>query len=305
MREELIEKINKLKKERNAIILAHNYQIPEIQDIADFCGDSLGMSIQASKTDADVIICCGVEFMAETASILCPDKKVLLPVEKAGCSMADMIDAIELSKLKRKHPDALVVTYVNSTAEVKAESDYCCTSSNAKEVINALPSGREIIFGPDRNLGQYVQDMTGRKLILWPGFCEVHMIITDDNIIDAKAKWPDAVVLVHPECNGPVKKLADIITSTGGMLDYVKKSDQRRFIVATETGIIHTMKTQNPDKKFMAANKDAICVDMKRIHLEDIVYSLESLNYEIKVETDTRIKARSALDKMISILPAA
>jgi len=219
--------------------------------------------------------------------------------------MADMINAIELSKLKSKHPDAFVVTYVNSTAEVKAQSDCCCTSSNAKEVINALPADREIIFGPDKNLGQYVQDQTGRELILWPGFCEVHMMITDDNIIDAKAKWPDAVVLVHPECNRPVKNLADVITSTGGMLSYVKQSKQKRFIIATETGIIHTMKKQCPDKQYMAANEDAICVDMKRIHLDDIVYSLESLNYEIKVEEETRIKARNALDKMISILPAA
>ncbi|MBN2455320.1 MAG: quinolinate synthase NadA, partial [Sedimentisphaerales bacterium] len=232
----LPERIQQLKIERNAIVIAHNYQPGEIQDIADFCGDSLGLSIKAAKSDADVIVFCGVRFMAETAAILSPRKTVLMPDKSAGCTLADMITAEQLRKLKSQHPDALVVCYVNSSAEVKAESDYCCTSANAVEVVDSLPQDREIIFVPDQHLGQFAGEKTSRKLILWPGYCASHVVITEDDISQAKEKYPDAVVMAHPECTEPVKALADEILSTGQMLRFVKSSSAKCFIIATETG---------------------------------------------------------------------
>ena len=305
MSDKLLERIEKLKSERNAVILAHNYQIGEVQDLADFTGDSLGLSVQASKTDADVIIFCGVMFMAETAKILSPQKTVLLPEINAGCPMANMITADELRELKAKHPNALVVCYVNSTAEVKAESDYCCTSSNAVELVNSLPAGKEIIFVPDQHLGQFVCERTGREMILWPGYCPTHVWISQSDIESAKAEHPGAVVLAHPECTEPVKKLADQPLSTGQMLNFVKKSEAKEFIIATETGIIHTLKTQNPDKKFFAATERAICPNMKKITLEKVLHSLEDKKYEVAVEPQIADKAKLALDRMIEILPKA
>ncbi len=303
MKSSLIEKIHKFKTQRRAVILAHNYQMPEIQDIADFTGDSLGLSIAASKTDAGVIVFCGVRFMAETAAILSPKKIVLLPEKNAGCPMADMITADQLRQLKKQHPDSIVVCYVNSTADVKAESDYCCTSSNAVEIVHSLPKDKSVIFVPDQHLGQFTAQKTGRKLILWPGYCTSHVIITEDDIKNAKSRYPDALVLVHPECTEPVKKLADQVLSTGRMLKFVKDSPAKRFIIATEVGIIHPLKKQRPDAEFIPASERAVCPNMKKITLEKILWSLEDLKFKITVPEDIRLKAKSALDKMIKILP--
>ncbi|MBN1973377.1 MAG: quinolinate synthase NadA [Sedimentisphaerales bacterium] len=307
----LLEKIDKLKKKYNAVILAHNYQPGEIQDIADFTGDSLGLSITASKTDADVIVFCGVLFMAETAAILSPDKIVLLPEKNAGCPMADMITGEELKQLKQKHPDAIVVCYVNSSAEVKAESDYCCTSANAVEVVNSLPADKKIIFVPDKNLGGYVKQMTSRDIILWPGYCPSHVMITEKDIKAARKQLPGAIVMSHPECNEPVKALSDKILSTGQMLKFAKQSRIRKFIVATETGIIHTLKKENPDAEFIAAAPKAVCPNMKKIPLEKILWALEDLEsspdkktkYRVTVPEDIRKRAKKALDRMVEILP--
>lgn len=304
MTEKLLEKIEKLKRQRNAVILAHNYQPPEIQDLADFGGDSLGLSIKAAQTDAEVIVFCGVKFMAETAAILSPQKTVLLPDMSAGCPMADMITAEQLQQLKTEHPDALVVCYVNSTAEVKAQSDYCCTSANAVEVVNSLPADRKIIFVPDRYLGRFVAQKTGRDLVLWPGYCHVHVAITEDDIQNAKEKYPDAIVMAHPECTEPVRALADRILSTGQMLNFAKKSPAKQFVVATEMGIIHTLKKQNPNAEFIPAGQRALCPNMKKITLDKLIASLEDMQYKVEVPDPIRIKAKKALDRMVEILPA-
>jgi quinolinate synthase len=303
MNERLISKIEDLKAERDAVILAHNYQPGEIQDLADFTGDSLGLSIQASKTDADVIVFCGVRFMAETAAILSPEKTVLLPEKSAGCPMADMITAEQLRQLKQEHPGALVVCYVNSTAEVKAESDYCCTSSNAVEVVNSLPESKPIIFVPDQHLGQFVAERTDRELILWPGYCTTHVFITADDIEAARAKYPDAVVMAHPECTEPVKDLSDELLSTGQMLKFAAQSTAKRFIIATENGIIHTLKKQNPDAEFIPASQRAICPNMKKITIDKVIGSLEEMKYKISVPEAIRIKAEKSLERMVEILP--
>ena len=304
MSNKLIEKIEQLKQDRNAVILAHNYQPAEIQDLADFCGDSLGLSIKAAETDADVIVFCGVQFMAETAAILSPEKTVLLPDKFAGCPLADMITAEQLSKLKQQHPDALVVCYVNSSAGVKAESDYCCTSANAVEIVNSLPKDKPIIFVPDQHLGRFVAEKTGRDLVLWPGYCHVHVVITEDDIKNAKAKYPDAIVMAHPECTEPVRELADEIFSTSQMLKFAEKSTAKRFIVATETGMLHPLKKQNPQAEFIPAAERAICPNMKKITLEKVLWSFEDMHYKITVPDEIRIKAKKALDRMVEILPA-
>ena len=303
MNERLIRQIEDLKAERGAVILAHNYQPGEIQDLADFTGDSLGLSIRASQTDADVIVFCGVRFMAETAAILSPGKTVLLPEKSAGCPMADMITAEQLRQLKKQNPDALVVCYVNSSAEVKAESDYCCTSANAVEVVNSLPAEKRIIFVPDRHLGQFVAERTGRKLVLWPGYCTTHVLITVDDIKAARAKYPDAIVMAHPECTEPVKDASDELLSTGQMLKFAAKSKAKRFIIATETGIIHTLKKQNPEAEFFPATERAICPNMKKITLDKIIGSLQEMRYKITVPETISIKAKKALDRMVEILP--
>jgi len=303
LRNKLVEKIVRLKQQHNAVILAHNYQPGEIQDLADFTGDSLGLSIKAAETDADVIVFCGVQFMAETAAILSPEKMVLLPDKSAGCPMADMITAEQLRQLKQEHPDALVVCYVNSSAGVKAESDYCCTSANAVEVVNSLPEDRRIIFVPDQHLGRFVAERTGRDLVPWPGYCITHVMIIEDDINTAKAKYPDAIVMAHPECTEPVKELSDELLSTGQMLKFAAKSTAKRFIIATETGIIHTLKKQNPNAQFIAASERAICPNMKKITLEKIVWALEDMQYKISVPKAIREKAKKALDEMVGILP--
>jgi len=303
MDEQLLGKIEKLKAKRRAVILAHNYQLGEIQDLADFTGDSLGLSIKAAETDAEVIVFCGVQFMAETAAILSPEKTVLLPDKFAGCPLADMITAEQLRQLKQEHPDALVVCYVNSSAEVKAESDYCCTSANAVELVSSLPQDRPIIFVPDQHLGQFVVERTGRDLVLWPGYCHVHVVITEEDIKNKKSKYPDAIVIAHPECTEPVKELSDQILSTGQMLKFAKASTAKRFIIATEIGIIHALKKQNPQAQFIAANEKAVCPNMKKITLDKLIGSLQDMQYEVKVPQDTAVKAKKALEKMVEILP--
>jgi len=299
-----LEKIERLKRERNAVILAHNYQPGEIQDLADFCGDSLGLSIEASKTDAKVIVFCGVRFMAETAAILSPGKTVLLPEKTAGCPMADMITAEQLRQLKAKYPGAIVVCYVNSTADVKAESDYCCTSSNAVAVVDSLPADKKILFVPDRNLGSFVAERTGRDIELWPGYCTTHVCITEDDIRKARQKWPDAIVMSHPECTEPVRKISDELLSTGQMLKFVKKSSAKRYIVATEKGIIHALRKENPDAEYIPATERAICPNMKKITIDKVIASLEELKERITVDEQIRVKAKESLDRMIEILPS-
>jgi len=299
----IIEKIQTLKKQRNAVILAHNYQPGEIQDIADFTGDSLGLSVQASKTDADVIVFCGVLFMAETAAILSPDKTVLLPDKDAGCPMADMINAAQLRELKDQHPEALVVCYVNSTAEVKALSDYCCTSGNALELVQTLPRERDIIFVPDKNLGGFIVERTGRQMILWPGYCSTHVRILPADVESARQAHPNAVVLAHPECNPDVRALADELLSTGGMLKFARTSSADEFIIATEKGIIHSLKKQHPDKQFHPVTEKAVCPNMKKISLEKVVWALEDMQYKITVPEPICSKARRSLDRMLQVLP--
>ncbi|MHC5181407.1 MAG: quinolinate synthase NadA [Planctomycetota bacterium] len=279
----LIEKIKRLKKERNAVILAHNYQPGEIQDIADYTGDSLGLSVQASQTDADVIVFCGVLFMAETAAILSPEKTVLLPDRNAGCPMADMITPEQLREMKEQHPDALVVCYVNSTAEIKALSDYCCTSGNALELVQTLPEGREIIFVPDRNLGGFIIERTGREMILWPGHCPTHLRILPEDVAAARRAHPDAKVLAHPECNPDVRAIADELLSTGQMLKYAKTSSVDEFIIATEIGIVHSLQKQHPGKQFHPITEKAVCPNMKKISLEKVLWALEDMQYQITV----------------------
>lgn len=304
MSQELIEKINKLKVERNAVILAHNYQPPEIQTIADFTGDSLALSVRASKTDADIIVFCGVLFMAETAAVLSPKKTVLLPDKNAGCQMADMITAEQLRKLKNEKPDALVVTYVNSSAEVKAESDYCCTSANAVEIVRSLPEDKKIIFVPDQHLGRFASEQTQRHLILWPGYCASHIVITDDDIKNAKKKYPNAVVMAHPECSEPVKELSDEVLSTSQMLRFSKDSPAKEFVVATEVGMIHPLSVQRPDAVFIPASEKAVCSNMKKITLEKLLFSLQDLQYRIEIPQDIAAKAQKALDRMVEVLPS-
>ncbi len=299
----LLDEILDLKAQRRAVILAHNYQEPEIQDLADFCGDSLGLSIEASKTDAEVIVFCGVRFMAETAKILSPRKMVLLPDRWAGCPMADMITAEQLRGLKEKYPEALVVCYVNSTADVKAESDYCCTSANAVALVRSLPKDRPIIFVPDQHLGQFVEKQTGRDLILWPGYCPTHVLIAEDDIRQAKEQYPDAVVIAHPECSEPVKDLADALLSTGQMIKFVKASPARRFLVATEVGMIHALRKVRPDAEFLPASPRGVCPNMKKITLEKVLASLASLQFQIEVPEDIRRRAERALQRMVEILP--
>ena len=299
--EELKKKIERLKKKRNAVIIAHNYQRDEIQEIADISGDSLALSQAAVRTDADVIVFCGVQFMAESASILNPGKTVLLPVIEAGCPLADMITPEKLRAKKKEHPAAAVVCYVNSSAEVKAESDIACTSSNAVEVVRALEE-KEIIFVPDRNLGRYVQSQVPDKnIILWDGFCPTHIRVQEEDIVKAKEAYPQAEVIAHPECNPPVLALSDHICSTGGMFKYVKASKSKEFIISTESGMLYKLQKENPDKKFYLPTPHLVCANMKLITLGWVAHSLENMVYEIKVSDEVREKAKRALDRMLAV----
>lgn len=300
--EELKNKIIKLKGERNAVIIAHNYQRDEVQEIADITGDSLALSQAAVRTDAKVIVFCGVTFMAETAAILNPTKTVLLPVIEAGCPMADMITAEKLKVIKGEHPDAAVVCYVNSSARVKAESDICCTSSNAIEVVKSLKDYRRIIFVPDRNLGRYVQSQVPEKeIILWKGFCPTHIRVQEEDIIEARKIYPDVEFIAHPECEPEVLALADHICSTGGMFKYVKESDSKRFIIGTEAGMLYRLKKENPDKEFFLATAHLICPSMKLTTLGWVAHSLEEMIYKIEVPGEIREKSKRALDRMLAV----
>jgi quinolinate synthase len=295
-------KIRHQKEIRKAVILAHNYQLGEIQDIADFVGDSLDLSQRAAKTDADVIVFCGVHFMAETASILCPEKKVLLPDVNAGCPMANMITADQLREKKKEHPNAVVICYINSSAEVKAESHVCCTSANAVQIVQKFAGNNEVIFIPDQYLGSYVASKTNKKMILWPGFCPTHVKIQPQDILKLKKLYPDALLLVHPECKPEVIALADEVLSTGGMIRFVPKTLAKNIIIGTEIGLIHRLKKENPDKYFIPASEKASCPNMKRITLEKVLSALEEMEPEIKVPEQIRVKAKISVDKMLGIM---
>jgi len=297
----LQKKIRQRVKERNAIVLVHNYKRPEVQDIADLCGDSLELSIKASQTDADVIVFCGVHFMAETAAILCPDKKVLFPVLDAGCPMADMITAEALREKRQEIPDATVISYVNTTADVKAESDICCTSANVVRVAESVDPSVEIFMTPDRNLAQYTQKNTNRNIRYWDGYCPIHNGLTVDQVKKVKQAHPEAVFLAHPECPPDVLDQADVIKSTSGMLAYAAESDRQEFIIGTETGILYPMSKANPDKTFIPADPNMVCEDMKKTGLADILKALEELQPEVKVPDDIRVKAKGAVDRMLAI----
>ena len=298
----LIEKINTLKKERNAIILAHNYQLGEVQDIADFVGDSLELSVKAKNTNADVIVFCGVHFMAETAAILSPNSTVLLPSLEAGCPMADMIDAETLKELKSKHPSAVVVCYVNTSAEVKAYSDISCTSANAHKVVEKIDKDKEIIFIPDQHLGDYVSKVTNREMILFPGFCPTHARILPQHITVKKQQFPNAKIVVHPESRADVVDMADEVLSTGGMLRFANQTDAKIIIMGTELGIIHRLQKENPEKVFIPATEQAVCPNMKMIRLDEVAWALEEMQYEIKIEAETRERAKAAVTRMTEIL---
>ncbi len=299
---DLQKEVKRLLKEKNAILLAHNYQSPEIQDVADFYGDSLELSMKASKTDAEIIVFCGVHFMAETASILCPEKKVLLPVKSARCPMAEMIDAEKLRRKKMEIPSAVVISYVNTTAEVKAESDICCTSANVLKVVSSIEKERPIFMTPDRNLAIYAKHSLKREnIFFWDGYCPIHERLTAEKVRKVKEEHPDAIFLAHPECRLEVLKLADVIASTSGMLKYVRESDHKKFIIGTETGLIYPLLRENPDKIFIPADPEMICPDMKKITLLDVIRALETLEPEVKVPDDIRKRAISAVERMLSV----
>ena len=301
MSEDLLKRLADLKRERNAVILAHNYQLPEVQDAGDFTGDSLGLSRQAAQTDAGVILFCGVHFMAETAAIICPDKTVLLPDPNAGCPMANMATARQLRDAKAKHPDAAVVCYVNSTAEIKAMSDVCCTSANAVAVVRSIPEQREVLFVPDQSLGSWVSRQLGRKLILWPGYCPTHHRILPGDIARAREQHPQAEVVVHPECLDGVVAMADHVASTSGMLRVCKESPAKQFIIGTEIGMLHPLRKQNPGKAFYAASTLADCPNMKLNTIEKMVWALEDMAHRVEVPPETAARARGAIERMLAI----
>ena len=309
----LADDVFRLKRERNAVVLAHNYQVGEVQDVADYVGDSLGLSQQAAATEADVIVFCGVHFMAETAAVLAPGKKVLIPDLEAGCSLADSITAEQLRDWKAAHPGAAVVSYVNTTAEVKAESDYCCTSANAVAVVQSIPEDQEVLFLPDMFLGNHVKKLTGRKnLLVWWGECHVHAAVRPADILRARDDHPDAEFMVHPECGCTTPAMYYAATddrsmrgahilSTGGMLRHAKESAADEFVVATETGILHTLRKQNPAKTFHPVAESMVCRFMKMITLEKLVRSLEEDVFEVTVPEDIAARARLPIERMIAI----
>ena len=310
--EEIRADILRLKQERNAVILAHNYQIPEVQDLADFVGDSLGLSQQAAETSADLIVFCGVHFMAETAAILSPAKRVLIPDLAAGCSLASSITGEQLRSWKAEHPDAVVVSYVNTTADVKAESDYCCTSANAVKVVQSIPEERQVLFLPDMFLGTYVQKVTGRKNILvWWGECHVHAAIGPQEISQARHSHPNAEFLVHPEC-GCVSStmyllsqddpatMNGMVLSTSGMLRHARQSPSREFVVATESGILHPLRKENPEKRFYAVSEESTCGFMKMITVEKLWRSLRDDVFEVTVPEETARRARIPIERMLA-----
>jgi quinolinate synthase len=312
-RQAMLDDIKRLRRERNAVILAHSYQVPEIQDVADFVGDSLGLSRQAATADAEVIVFCGVHFMAETAAILCPEKTVLIPDLNAGCSLAASITADQLRAWKAEHPGAAVVSYVNTSAEVKAETDYCCTSANAVEIVNQIPSEREVLFLPDLFLGEYVKRQTGRQnMHLWLGECHVHAGIMAEDVERARQLDPEAELLVHPECACGSRCLLDIqsgrldsarthVLSTEGMVRHAAESSAERFIVATETGVLHRLQLMAPGKTFKPVRESAVCGFMRMITLEKLHRSLVELREPVRVDPSIAAKARVAIDRMLSV----
>lgn len=300
MSNELVEKIGKLKSERGAVILAHNYQLGDVQDIADYSGDSLELSRIAAKTDAEVIVFCGVHFMAETAKILSPQKTVLIPDPKAGCPMADMITAEQLREFKARHPGVPVVAYVNTSADVKAESDICCTSANAIRVVESMP-GDTVLFVPDKSLGSYVASKTNKTVIPYCGYCPTHHRILAQDVIKMKREHPEAIVVAHPECTMDVLRLADGIESTSGMLRYVKESPASEFIMCTERGLLHRLRKDNPEKVFYNPSPLNICPNMKKITLEKVLWSLEDMKFVVELPAETIERARAALEGMIAV----
>ncbi len=303
----LKEEINKLRREKNAVILAHYYQPGEIQDIADFVGDSLALAQWAAKTDADMLVLCGVHFMGETAKIICPDKKVLVPDLNAGCSLADSCPADKFAQFVKAHPDYTVISYVNTTAAVKALTDVVVTSTNAKQIVESFPKDEKIIFGPDRNLGNYINSITGRQMLLWDGACHVHEQFSVEKIVELKKQYPDAPVLVHPECKGAVVKLADLVGSTAAILKYAVKSDKKDFIVATESGILHEMRKQCPEKNFIPAPpEDSTCAcnecNFMRLNTMEKLYNCLKYEYPV-IEVNTAIaeKAVKPIRRMLEI----
>ena len=295
----LVEDIVKLKKDRNAVILVHNYQLPEVQDIGDILGDSLGLSREAAKTKADVVVFCGVHFMAETAAILCPGKKVLIPDPLSGCPMADMITAEQLRAFKKEHPGAPVVTYVNSSAEVKAESDYCCTSANSVQVVNSIREDT-VLFVPDKYLGAYTAKKTGKTLILWDGYCPTHAKILPEHVLAKKKEHPGALVMAHPECRQEVCEVADVVCSTEGFINHSLKAKTEEIIVATEVGMLYRLKKLVPGKNFIPASESALCPNMKKNTLEKILWSLQDMKTEVKVPDNIRVRAKKAIDRMLA-----
>ncbi len=311
-RRALVDEIHRLKKQSNALILAHNYQIPDIQDLADFVGDSLGLSLQAQSTEADTIVFCGVHFMAETAAVLCPDKTVLIPDLQAGCSLADTITVEQLRAWKEEHPGATVVVYVNCSAEVKAEADYCCTSANALRVVESIPADQEILFAPDMFLGEYIRENTDRKIHVWLGECHVHAAIRPADVDRALAQHPEAELLIHPECGcvsnimwqlakGDLPSERTRITSTTGMINSIAESDAREFLVATETGILHQMRKHHPDRTFVPIKSDAECMFMKMITLDKVARTLREGIHEVRVPPAVADGARRAIERMVAI----
>lgn len=303
---EIINRIEQLKKEKNAVILAHYYTRPEVQDIADYLGDSLGLSREAGKTNASLIVFCGVHFMAETASIISPDKKVLIPAQHAGCSLAESLTGYELREWKKSNPDGIIVSYVNTTAEVKAWTDICCTSSNALKVVESLPKDKKILFVPDKNLGAYIQKVTGREMELWSGDCCVHERITTDMILAKSAEYPEADILIHPESNCShddriLNMPQAYMYSTAGMIEHATKSPKNQFIVATEIETIHKLKKDNPEKEFIPIHPKTICGQMKKVTLEGVLEALEKEQYVVKVPDEIREKAWLPIKRMLEI----
>jgi len=297
---EIVTEIQKLKRAHNAVILAHNYQLPEVQDIADFVGDSLGLSIQAAGTDARVIVFCGVYFMAETAKILSPQKTVLIPDKDAGCPMADMIDAEQVRALKKANPQAKVLCYVNTTAEVKAECDLCCTSANAVSMVrDVLKNEKYIIFVPDQHLADHVTQQTGQEFIAWKGFCPTHVKILPEHILRQKELHPEALVIVHPECTRGVRALADRVLSTEAMCSFAREVQVRELIVGTEIGVLHKMRAENSDKVFYAATEHAVCPNMKMTTLEKVLWSLQEMRHEIILPQETIYRAKQCIRRML------
>lgn len=299
-KKELAAEVQRLKKEKNAVILAHNYQIGEVQDVADYVGDSFGLAQKAAESDAEVIIFCGVHFMAESAKILAPEKKVILPVKEAGCPLADMAEVEEVRAKKKEHPEAAVVAYVNTSAAVKAEIDVCCTSSNAVQVVESLPQ-EEILFLPDKNLGHYISQKTDKKIIIWEGYCVTHHRVDPEELDKVRENHPGAPIAVHPECPPEIVQGADYVGGTSGILKFARETEAQTVVIGTEMGMLHRLQKENPEKTFYLLSPRLICVNMKKTTLEKVLLSLQELAPEIEVEEDIARRAKQSLERMLAI----